>query len=135
MLEKRLKKNLDCVTFYCQFSEYFFYCYHMSSFLAWIFKYHSVSVLCVGRLGFMVCRMFEAPSFYILSPYMTIPTLYGFPKTSTFDNTFLCIAPIKYQIHTQINPCGKVISSSLEDHKRTLLDFLISNTRLRFDTR
>ena len=91
--------------------------------------------LCVGRQGFMVCRTFETPSSYILSPYMTILILYGFPKTSTFDNTFLCIAPIKYQIHTQINPCGKVISSSLEDHKRTLHDFLISNTRLRFDVR
>lgn len=90
--------------------------------------------LCVGRQGFMVCRMFEAPSFYILSPYMTIPTLYGFPKTSTFDNTCLCIAPIKYQIHTQINPCGKVISSSLEDHKTTFHTIFMSSnfTMLRF---
>ena len=60
------------------------------------------------------------PHFYGHPPPLIYPLRTPRPWQDASDN----IAPLKYQINTKINSCGKVISSFLEDQKTTLYAFL-----------
>ena len=75
------------------------------------------------------------PSFY-RQPSLFAPSFYIYFLNPLTLITIGNIAPMIYGVNANINPCGKVISSCLEDFK-TLHCFFISNTfmchtRLRF---
>ena len=99
--------------------------------------YLCISLPFIRLLGTVVCRRFELPppSFY-RQPSLFAPSFYIYFLNPLTLITIGNIAPMIYGVNANINPCGKVISSCLEDFK-TLHCFFISNTfichtRLRF---
>ena len=102
--------------------------------------YLCISLPFIRLLGTVVCRRFEIPpppphSFY-RQPSLFAPSFYIYFLNPLTLITIGNIAPMIYGVNANINPCGKVISSCLEDFK-TLHCFFISNTfichtRLRF---
>ena len=77
----------------------------------------------------VVCRRSE-PLFYRKPPLYGYPPFLYFFQTHCFWQDFSgYIAPMKYQINTKINSCGKVIFSFSEDFKATFNIKNLKNTQ------
>ena len=82
-----------------------------------------------GVYIYVVCRRSE-PLFYRKPPLYGYPPFLYFFQTHCFWQDFSgYIAPMKYQINTKINSCGKVIFSFSEDFKATFNIKNLKNTQ------